>query len=221
MTQLMIRLPKDLQREVWSFLGMESLGVTPSADAFYRFIDDTETYGSGYDNFYGNDFKYDIIVGLKYFESNNKIYQEISNRNWLIFYKFTKTQKEINYDKYKHLDMKEVGAWLEDPVCECSHWLELDEFRNREKYNWKCFNCYRIDNKLIEDNEILVDIQCRNCNNELSVKEFKFCREYRNGDDFWCSPCLDELEGQDEDEDQENFGYLIDLIPVEEAQENN
>jgi hypothetical protein len=200
MTEIMRKLPKDLQREVWSFIGMSSFEMTPSARAYWLFIDDTENYGSGYDNFYGNDFKFEFIVGLKYFESNNKLYTEISNRNWLIFYKFIKTQNEINNYKYKHLDMKEVGAWIEDPVCECSHWLDLDDFRNREKYNWKCFNCYRIDNYLLEDDDILVDIQCRNCNEELSVKDFKFCREYRNGEDFWCSLCLEELEEEEEED---------------------
>jgi len=194
MTEIMIRLPKDLQREVWSFIGMDSLGMTPSARAFWLFIDETENCGSGCDNFYGNNFKYEFIVGLKYFESNNKFYTEISNRNWMIFYKFIKTQKEINYDKYKHLDMKEVGAWCEEPICECSHWLDMDEFRNREKYNWKCKNCYRIDNELINDEYILEeeDIQCNNCLEYLSVKDFKFWRDERNDAAVKCLLCFNE-----------------------------
>jgi len=191
MTEIMRNLPKDLQREVWSFLGMKSLEMTPSAEAFWSFIDNVENYGSGYNDFYGNSFKNDYIVSLKYFQSKNIFYTEISNRNWIIFYKFIKIQKEINFDKYKHLDMGEVSLWMDSPSCDCSFWLEMDDFRNREKYNWKCFNCYKIDNNLLKDDDILEEIQCVNCSEELSVKDFKYYRDSENTS-FWCSLCLED-----------------------------
>jgi hypothetical protein len=130
------------------------------------------------------------FVNLKYFQSKNIFYTEISNRTWLVFYKFLKIQQEINYDKYKCLNMKEVGSWMEDPVCECSFWLEMDDFRNREKYNWKCCNCYKIDNNLLKDDDILEEIQCGICSEHMSVKDFKFCRDSENIE-YTCSLCLE------------------------------
>jgi hypothetical protein len=191
MTELMRQLPKDLQREVWSFLGMESLGYTPSATAFIKFVDDTENYGCPYQIFWGSDVNidyYDTDMGVPV----DRPYPFISRRNFIIFHYFHSFQREISLEKFPKLDMKEVGLWYEGVRCDanCGCNLTTLEFPYRNHHDYKCDNCYGVDTGMIKDDEFVEQV-CRECLELMTGAEWKKNRE--NGE-WFCFSCDEYLE---------------------------
>jgi len=198
MTELMRQLPKDLQREVWSFLGMESLGYTPSATAFIKFIDDAETYESPYKMIYGNEEKngyYDVALGVPI----DRPYPFISRRNFIIFHSFIPTQRSISLERFPKLNMKEVGLWYEGIHCDanCGCRLTSLEFPFRHHHNYKCDNCYGVDSGMIKDDEF-VEHSCRECNELLTGAEWKKNREEET---WYCFDCENIVNDSDEEYD--------------------
>ena len=169
------QLPKDLKLEIWSFLGLQSLGKSPSASVF---LDFTNIISVKYPYFGGNSYERttrDIykIVDINYTEDNrlsidkeienfnktyeNKIphyknylfYSEISFRNWIIFNEIMLTQKEISESKYAYLDIKLIKLWESRERCEvCDNILKIEELKLREYQDWKCNKCFKKQSKI-------------------------------------------------------------------------
>jgi hypothetical protein len=185
MTEIMRQLPKDLQREVWSFLGMESLGYTPSATALIRFHDDTGNY-----TFWGDDFNiefYDTETGVPI----DRPYPFISRRNFVIFHSFLTIQREISLERFPKLDMNEVGMWYDGVECNaCGCKLTIFEFPHRNHHDWKCDNCYGVDTGMIKDDEE-VEHSCRECNELMTGADWK---NNRTNETWYCIRCDEYLE---------------------------
>jgi hypothetical protein len=224
MTQLMRNLPKDLQREVWSFLGMDSLGKTPSGLAFNQFYDDLDEYYKNNPHMKG-DKKYDVkwystpeleLTFNKIRDSYDNIIPHwlgsgVSYRNYVIFNYLFKEQREFDNSKFIKLNSRLIGLWKDKPHCKvCDHHLTAKEFKFIDYHENLCDDCYGIKYKMMKD-EDYTDKFCSGCYTSLSVSRFK---EIRNRyDEFWlCIPC-------EEARDSDNETIYLDSD--EEAQEDD
>lgn len=211
MTELMIRLPKDLQREVWSFLGMDSLGKTPSGLAVTQFYDDLEKYYTGYRHLKGDMlYRKDIYLPLAYekvimlerhFYEQRDIYDNYFGnwttfRNYIIFDCLFKEQRKFDKSISIKLNAKLIGMWYKGVYCKkCDYKLSAKEFLVLDHHENMCNDCYGIHYQMMKDEDD-TEKQCVDCENILSVAEFKsvqtkyydywlceICEEARNSDD--------------------------------------
>jgi hypothetical protein len=218
---LLKRLPKDLKREIWSFLGFKSL-ETPSSYVFLDFLNTTsvqyECFGGKLIKRLKRDFYEEIYIDIEdnresiellvkkvytaYIETEipHLYYSQISYRNWLIFNEIMSKQKQIYESKYSFLDIKLLVLWEGRECCEvCDSVLEIIDLKLRKYQDWKCNACYSIDNGNIKIDE-LTNKECKNCESFLTGQEWKWSRKNYI---HYCTPCWKDTMATDNSSDSE------------------
>jgi hypothetical protein len=206
MTELMRMLPKDLQREVWSFIGMKSFGISPTAEILKDYIADMYYNCSIIPDeaLYFDNNK----LNLNYNYSDDIIFCLGISRMYYIFKTLFQRNKALyNGNQYKHIDTEEgsgLADWCSDPRCEdCEYPLSLEEFQHivkNNKFNY-CNNCYGINNGMIGD-EDAVDECCNNCDKMLVGYEWKIIMNKSSEFAGMCGRCI-EIHEDDDDADEE------------------
>jgi hypothetical protein len=216
MTQLMRNLPKDLQREVWSFLGMDSLGKTPSGLAVNQFYDDLDEYYKKNPHMKG-DKKYDVkwystpeLENI--FNNVRNSYDNIiphwlgsgvSYRNYVIFNYLIKGQREFDNSKFINLNSRLIGLWKDKPHCKvCDHHLTAKEFKFIDYHENLCDDCYGIEYQMV-NNEDSSDKSCDECYKLLTIGEFKSVRRLYM--EYWLCGHCEEMRDSDNDDDDESI----------------
>lgn len=223
MTEIMRMLPKDLQREVWSFIGMVSLGMTPSAEIINNYYEDQQEYCYEFineddlisvidkgDRINGRD-----MDGWGFGHPSSFWYNKQYSVRFYFQRKVFRENKELYDDKYKHIELfGELGEWINAPKCNyCNYDLTLYDFKLKEDYEeYSCSACYGINNDIIGDRDV-VDDWCNNCDKMLVGEEWRFIMNKEEGAGM-CLHCIDmgnsdeeeeEFISDDEEEEKENI----------------
>ena len=213
MTEIMRKLPKDLQREVWAFIGIKSIVITPTAKIIKEYYEDQQQYCYEYVNEYDGlslIFKGERIsggnIGCGY--PNSFWFEKFYSVRFYFQQMVFRANKEL-YKKYKHIDLtEELGEWINDPKCEhCSYPLTLKDYNCREDYGeLSCSDCYGMNSGIIGDYDA-VEEYCNNCEKTLIGLEWRHLMnkyEYA-GMCFRCMEIEEEEHGviEEEEEDEE------------------
>ena len=212
MTEIMRMLPKDLQREVWSFIGMESLGISPTAEILKDYIEDMYYHCNiipegEYDEDDTHLTHYDYFDKIVIYDWRN---DENISRMYFLFKHVFKSNKDL-FKGYKHIETKEgdyLAVWLNEPKCDyCSYDLTLKQYQNiindedGDLDNY-CDNCYGINNGIIGD-EDEVDEYCENCDKMLIGIEWKHIMNKSSEFAGMCERCIEVAEVGDSESEEE------------------
>jgi hypothetical protein len=208
MTEIMRMLPKDLQREVWAFIGMESLGISPTAECikellFSMYFDYKIILKIGYDTNIDR-INYDYTDSIFYYMNAESI-----SRMYLHYRTLLNGNKDL-FNGYRHIHTERyvLTEWLNEPQCEfCDYPLTLRQFKNvlNDVYLCGincCDNCYGINTGIIKDEDEVVE-WCNNCDKMLVGWEWKHIMNKTSEFAGMCGRCIEIHEVGDSESEEE------------------